>query len=169
MTGDLEEAERWYRKALELTTLTHDREYISAWNAALATVLQEQGKLEEAASCIKQALSVGRTYHLNPCIGIALVVLGEFRIKQALNGQATQRQGRHFLKLAMRDLQRALSLEGLEAETRTRGRLAFGHITLLREEREHARDELMIVATEAHLYELPRIEAQARDLLASIL
>ena len=169
VTGDLEEAERWYRKALELTTLTHDREYISAWNAALATVLQEQGKLEEAASCIKQALNIGRAYHLNPCIGIALVVLGEFRIKQALNAQATPRQGRHFLKLASCDLRRALSLEGLEAETRTRGRLAFAHIALLREEHEHARDELMTVATEAHRYELPRIEAQARDLLAPIL
>ena len=169
VTGDLEEAERWYRKALELTTLTHDREYISAWNAALATVLQEQGKLEEAASCIKQALIVGRAYHLNPCIGIALVVLGEFRIKQALNAQTTPRQGRHFLKLATCDLQRALSLEGLEAETRTRGHLAFAHITLLHGEHEHARDELMTVAAEAHRYELPRIEAQARDLLALLL
>jgi predicted ATPase len=168
VTGDLEEAERWYRKALELTTLTHDREYISAWNAALATVLQEQGKLEEAASCIKQALVVGRAYHLNPCVGIALVALGDFRIKQALNAQTTPRLCKHFLKLASRDLQRALSLEGLEAETRTRGRLAFAHIALLREERERARDELMTVATEAHRYELPRIEAQARNFLDGI-
>jgi tetratricopeptide (TPR) repeat protein len=164
-TGDLEEAELWYRKALELTALTHDREYISAWNAALATVLQEQGKLGEAASCIKQALIVGRAYHLNPCIGIALVTLGDFRIKQALNAEATPTLRKHLLKLAARDLQRALALEGLEAETRTRGRLAFAHIALLRGEHERARDELMTVATEAHRYELPRIEAQARGLL----
>lgn len=168
VTGDLEEAERWYRKALELTTLTHDREYISAWNAALATVLQEQGRLEEAAGCIKQALNVGRAYHLNPCIGIALVVLGEFRIKQALNAQNTPRLCNHFLKLAARDLQHALALEGLEAETRTRGRLAFAHIALLREEHERARDELLNVAAEARRYELPRIEVQARNLLAQI-
>lgn len=167
-TGDLEEAERWYRKALELTALTHDHEYISAWNAALATVLQEQGKLEEAASCIKQALIVGRAYHLNPCIGIALVALGDFRIKQALNAEATPALRRHLLKLATRDLQRALALEGLEAETRTRGHLAFAHVALLRGERERARDELTTVAKEAHRYELPRIEAQARDLLAPI-
>jgi DNA-binding SARP family transcriptional activator len=168
-TGDLEEAERWYRKALELTALTHDREYISAWNAALATVLQEQGKLEEAASCIKQALVVGRAYHLNPCIGIALVALGDFRIKQALNAEATSVLRGHLLKQAARDLQRALLLEGLEAETRTRGHLAFAHIALLRGERERARDELAIVATEARRYELPRIEAQAQDLLEPIL
>ena len=167
-TGDLEEAERWYRKALELTALTHDHEYISAWNAALAAVLQEQGKLEEAASCIKQALIVGRAYHLNPCIGIALVALGDFRIKQALNAEATPVLRRHLLKLAARDLQRALALEGLEAETRTRGHLAFAHVALLRGERERARDELTTVAKEAHRYELPRIEAQARDLLAPI-
>ncbi|MBV9257557.1 MAG: tetratricopeptide repeat protein, partial [Ktedonobacteraceae bacterium] len=167
-TGDLEEAERWYRKALELTALTHDREYISAWNAALGTVLQEQGKLEEAASCIRQALIVGRAYHLNPCIGIALVALGDLRIKQALAAEAMPDLRKHLLKLASRALQRALSLEGLEAETRTRGHLAFARIAFLREEREHTRDELLTVAAEAHRYELPRIEAQARKLLASI-
>ncbi len=166
VTGDLEEAERWYRKALELTALTHDREYISTWNAVLGTVLQEQGKLDEAAICIKQALIVGRASHLNPCIGIALVALGDFRSKQAL---ATPSLRKHLLKLATRDLQRALSLEGLEAETRTRGRLVFAHIALLCGERERARDELMIVAAEAHRCELPRIEAQARNFLESIL
>jgi DNA-binding SARP family transcriptional activator/Tfp pilus assembly protein PilF len=168
MAEDLEEAERWYRKALELTELTHDREYISTWNAALGTVLQEQGKLDEAAICIKQALIVGRASHLNPCIGIALVALGDLRIKQAFDAEATPFLRKHLLKLASHDLQRALSLEGLEAEVRTKGRLALAHIALLDGERERARDELMIVATEAHRYELPHIEAQALNFLDAI-
>ncbi len=145
-TGDLEEAERWYRKALELTALTNDREYISNWNTALATVLQDQGKFEEAASCIKQALVVGRTYHLNPCIGSALVALGNLRVQQATDAEAVPNMRKHLLELANRDLQRALTLEGLEAETRTRGHLALAHVALLQ----------------------GRLEAQARRLLDSL-
>ncbi len=167
-TGDLEEAERWYRKALELTALTNDREYISNWNTALATVLQDQGKFEEAASCIKQALVVGRTYHLNPCIGSALVALGNLRVQQATDAEAVPNMRKHLLELANRDLQRALTLEGLEAETRTRGHLALAHVALLQGAREQARDELMTVAMEAQRYELPRLEAQARRLLDSL-
>ncbi len=167
-TGDLEESERWYRKALDLTALTNDREYISSWNSALATVLQEQGKLEDAAICIRQALAVGRAYHLNPCIGSALVALGNLRIKQATDVEAMPNTRRHLLALATRNLQRALALVGLEAETRTLGRLALAHIALLQGAREHARDELTTVAMEARRYELPRIEAQARRLLDSL-
>ena len=168
-TGDLEESERWYRKALDLTVLTNDREYISNWNSALATVLQEQGKLEEAAFCIRQALAVGRAYHLNPCIGTALVALGNLRVKQATDAETVMpNTRRHLLALATRDLQRALALTGLEAETRTLGRLALAHIALLQGEREHARDELSAVALEASRYELPRTEAQARRLLDSL-
>ncbi len=167
-TGDAEESERWYKKALDLTALTNDREYISSWNSALATVLQEQGKLEEAAICIRQALMVGRAYHLNPCIGTALVALGNLRIKQATGAETMPNTRKHLLELAKRDLQRALALEGLEAETRTRGHLALAHIALLQGAREHARDELTTVAMEARRYELPRIEAQARRLFDSL-
>nr|MDQ2887726.1 hypothetical protein [Chloroflexota bacterium] len=133
----------------------------------LATVLQEQGKLEEAAFCIRQALAVGRAYHLNPCIGTALVALGNLRVKQATDAETVMpNTRRHLLALATRDLQRALALAGLEAETRTLGRLAQAHIALLQGER--ARDELTTVAREASRYELPRIEAQARRLLDSL-
>jgi hypothetical protein len=67
---------------------------------------------------------------------------------------------------ARQDIQRALALEGLEAETRTRGHLALAHILLLQNQRAEASKELNRVMKEAHKYELALLEQKARHLLA---
>lgn len=126
-SGDYSEAEHWYKKSLALATRFEDREYISLWNARLASVLSAQGKLSEAATCIKQAWRIGRAMHSNPCIGAALIALGNIRLAQATASIQQQEPNLHIRHLshAKHALQRALQLEGLDAETRKKGETAL--------------------------------------------
>ena len=83
-------------------------------------------------------MAISRARNLTPCIGVALVVLGQLRIAQALQLRTTvgvrqERQQRsatssytHLLRKAKVSLQRALSLEGLEAEDKNRGTTDLG-------------------------------------------
>lgn len=130
-SGDYAEAERWYKKSLALAERFNDREYMSMWNVGLASVLQEQGKFAEAAECIKQALRIGRAMRNDPCTGAALVALGNMRIAQAIASENLSRVRTRLLMHARDDIQRALNLEGLEAETRAKGEAAFTQITRL--------------------------------------
>jgi DNA-binding SARP family transcriptional activator/predicted ATPase len=163
--GDLDESEGWYRRALSLAERINDREYVSMWNVGLAGVLQEEEKLDEAATCIIRALGIGRAMRNDPCIGAALVALGTMRIIQARAVQILPRARERLLRLARRDVERALALSGLEAETRTRGRLALAQIALLSGETEKARAEIERVIEEARRYELVSLETQAQQLL----
>lgn len=165
--GDLEEAEMWYKKGLKLAERFNDRVYMSAWNAGLATVLQEEKKMEEAAACIVQSLRVGRAMKNDPCIGVALVALGSMRITQALAlDQHSTRE--RLLTRAQQAIQRALALNALEAETRTKGQLAEAHLSLLLGDSEKARQKLKQVIGEAHRYELALVEAHACRLLDTL-
>ena len=61
----------------ELAEQFNDREYLSLWNADLATILQEQGNLAGAEECVGRALTIGRAIHNAPCISVALVALAQ--------------------------------------------------------------------------------------------
>ncbi len=87
------------------------------------------------------------------------------RIIQARAVQTLPRARERLLRLARRDVERALALSGLEAETRTRGRLALAQIALLSGETEKARAEIERVIEEARRYELVSLEMQAQQLL----
>ena len=130
-SGDYSEAEHWYKKGLALTTVFNDREYVSLWNSGLATVLSAQGKLSEAATCIRQAWRIGRSMHSNPCIGAALIALGNIRLAQADAAAHEQLPNMRvrYLARAKQALQRALQLEGLDAETRKKGEAALSLTT----------------------------------------
>jgi tetratricopeptide (TPR) repeat protein len=85
--GDLEQAERYYRHALEQAEARNedrDYDYISRWNARLAAIVQALGKLDEAAICVRRAWNVARSIHSTPCLAQALVALGSIRIAQAI-------------------------------------------------------------------------------------
>ncbi|HJT55206.1 MAG TPA: AAA family ATPase, partial [Ktedonobacteraceae bacterium] len=152
----LAEAAALYKRSLELAEQFNDREYLSLWNADLATILQEQGNLAEAKVCVGQALTIGRAIDNTPCIGLALVALGNLRIAQArairsyekrssggghekpgptegrsIGGGHDESAPTRLLLAAKASLRHALALPGLEAETRTRGRLALAHVALL--------------------------------------
>jgi tetratricopeptide (TPR) repeat protein len=167
--GNFQEAEYWYRKAMVLLERTKDREYASRWNASLALVLQELGKEKEAIACTVRALLIGRATHTNPCIGMALVSIGTLRMMQARDKKHASPA--KFLRLwshAHLDIQRALTLEGVEAETRTMGQLVLAQLFLLSQDTEQARQQLNLVIESAQHYELVLVEQRARELLSGL-
>ncbi len=83
--GDLREAESRFSRSLTLAEHFNFQVYMSEWNTCLALVLQEQGKIAEAKTSIHNALSIGRAINNTPCIGLALIALGNLRLAQALN------------------------------------------------------------------------------------
>ncbi len=168
-TGELEEAEDWYQRALELAeALTKDSEYISLWSARLATVLQALGKSTEAIQSVRRAWNTGRAMHNSPCIGQALVTLGNIRIAQAIGAEDLPVVQQRLLRHAREDVQRALALDELEVETRISGQLALAHITLLQGQRDLARTEIEQALGEAQRYEQAHVETHARRLLEQV-
>lgn len=176
-SGKLAEAESWYRRSLELAEQIDDHVYMSTWNVELASVLQDQGRLREAMACIYRALSIGRTINNAPCLGLALVALGNVRILQAreqsrsagMSITNSTPNGRRFLTRARATLQRALALQGLEAETKVKGQLALAHIALVEGKPAKALQQAIQTLEEANRYESVRLLACTQRLLGNIL
>jgi tetratricopeptide (TPR) repeat protein len=177
-SGNLGEAEELYRDALakaeSMEDKDKDREYICQWSVALGEVLQKYDKLAEATGYLCRAWRIARELHSQPCIGLALVGMGNLRIAQvtALGGNLTapDNQSREaltrqrLLAHARVDLERALKLERLEPETRLRALLALAHVSLLQQKQQEAEALLSQVRTEARRYGLVQIEEQANKL-----
>jgi len=177
--GDLLEAEVYYRRGLILAEQVNDPIYTSLLYSYLATIMQDQGKIDEARKSLYQALRIGRTMSMT--LGVALVALGHLHIAQALAGQekdsdspGTVKQQddisyTRLLKRARVALRRALNLEGLEAETRTEGQLALARASFLLGEIGTARQQAIQVMEEARRLEQTWLLACARRLLGEIL
>lgn len=75
----------------------------------------------------------------------------------------------HLLLKAEISLQRALSLEGLEAETRTEGQLALAMVAFLLDEIDEAHQQAIQVVDQAQRYEQVWLMASAQRLMGSIL
>ena len=75
----------------------------------------------------------------------------------------------NLLRRAGSTLQRALSLEGLEAETRTEGQLALAQVSLLLGENEIAQRQAIQAMEDARRYEQTWLLACAQRLMGSIL
>ncbi|QBD83155.1 tetratricopeptide repeat protein [Ktedonosporobacter rubrisoli] len=162
---EYKEAEDLYKRAIAQAEQINDREYISLWNVGLATVFQEQGRLDEAAVCVRRALRIGRAINNHPCIGGALVALGNLRIAQSLAVGKFSSGHKRLLHLACIDARRALALTRLGAETRIRGQLVLAQVSSLTGDKERARKELNLVSKDARHCHLKAIEAQAKNLL----
>jgi tetratricopeptide (TPR) repeat protein len=179
--GDLTEAEVCYRRALALAEQVNDPVYISLWHACLSPVMQDQGKMNEAKLSLRQALTISRSMNFTPCIGVALVALGHLHIVQATIGQENtsrssgakkrerQFSSAHLLNRARICLLRTLTLEGLEAETRTDGQLALAQVSLLQGEFDTAQQQTFQTMEEAHRDEQTWLLAYAQRLMGSIL
>lgn len=177
--GDLTEAETWYRRGLSLAEQINDPVYVSLLHSYLAAVTTDQGRLNEVGGLLGHALGIARAMKINPCSGFALIMLGNLRIAQAvsievdhfnslagMNGNASRLK---YLKRARASLQHALTLEGLEAETRTEGQLILAQVSLLAGELEMAWQQVTATIEEAQRYELLWLVARAHRLLAEIL
>ncbi|GCF06942.1 DUF6788 family protein [Dictyobacter arantiisoli] len=160
--GNLAQAEEQYRKALELKG---DPEYTSRWNAGLAGVLQAQGNLRQATTCVCQAFYVARSMQNAPCMGQALVALGNIRIAQAQDSTISQQKQSRLLVLAQKDIQWALALK-VEAETRMKGNLALALVAALQGKSQQARQGFEEVCAEAQGCEYMQIVTHAQELLA---
>ncbi len=185
--GNLEEAETCFRQSLSLAEQINDQTYVSLFNVGLATVCQIQGKLSEAQACILRALTIGRAMRNAPCVGSALVALGNFRIAQAMeasdkrdidekNGTLHQKEWQgsndtrvRLLRRAKMTLERALTFNELEAETKAEGRLALAYVLLLLDELDTACHYTIRILEEARQYELIGTCARCQRLLGSIL
>ena len=64
--------------------------------------------------------------HNVPCTGLALISLGNLRIAQAWTTNNLS-----YLKRAKKSLEHALSLQGLEVETRAKGQVALAEVVSL--------------------------------------
>jgi predicted ATPase/DNA-binding SARP family transcriptional activator len=177
--GDLPEAEACYKQALVLAEQVNDPVYVSLWQSSQAPILQDQGKINEAKVSLRRALAISRAMNFTPCIGIALVVLAQLRVAQAVvvqeNGSTekvkrpTNSSYTHMLRKARVSLHRALSLEGLEAETRTEGHLALAKVALLLGEIDEAWQQALQVMDDAQRYEQKWLLACTRRLMGTIL
>jgi predicted ATPase/DNA-binding SARP family transcriptional activator len=163
----LDEAEKFYREGLALVEQVNDREYLSNWSVILGGVFQEQGRFKEAAEAILRGLSIGRAFPRNqPCIGFALVALANLRCALVEKEQAaSSERGKRALLHAQTDLQRALSLRGLDAEKRTQALLAQAQVSRLLGNLSLARRQALQARADAQEYELRAIQARCQRLL----
>lgn len=172
-SGDLTEAEVLCRHSLFMAEQINDREYQSQWNADFAAILLEQGRLAEAEEHVARALDIAQVIQNAPCTGRALVVLGELYIAQA-HARIASEDGENekeipkLLLSAEESLLQALALKGLESETKTRGHLGLAQVSLLRGEREQARQQATQALEEARSYELVRLVERCEGLLGEM-
>jgi tetratricopeptide (TPR) repeat protein len=179
--GDLPESEAYFKRGVTLVEQVNDPVYVSLWQSCQAPILQDQGKMNEAKASLRRALAISRTMNFTPCLGVALVVLGQLHITQALVVQdnnsgptrtlkhPTRASNTHLLHKAKISLQRALALEGLEAETRTEGQLALARVAFLMGEIDEARQQALQVIVQAQQYEQAWLLACTQRLMGSIL
>ena len=173
--GHLDDAEVEFRKAIEYAESINDSIIVSWWNSFLASALQEQGKLSEASICLRTALSIGRRKHAAPIIGLALVVLGQLRLTQAINIKASasdkitfKQEKERMLKRAKKTLQHALTFNGLEADNRIDGRLVLAQTHLLLNDISLAYEQATKALDEAQEANLNWLLVRAEHVLGNI-
>jgi len=128
-SGLLPDAEAWFNRSLVLTQQAGDLETEVWVRDSLAAAYRDQGKLVDALECLMAAIRLSRAIQNTPCLGLALVALGQVRILQAQMADGARRS--HILRRARTVVTRALLFEHLYAEPRTAGRLVLAQIALL--------------------------------------
>ncbi len=178
-SGNLLEAERWFKRSLALSERINDRENTSWCHVALAAVQQDMGKMREAGISIQRAISIGRAIKSPRCIRHALVGLGDLRIVEATttyklpsagseeNSQVSTSYQRLLLR-AKSTLQRAVSLDGLEAEHIIDGKELMATLSFLLGELETAQQIALQTLKEAQENETTRIVGRSYRLLGRI-
>jgi tetratricopeptide (TPR) repeat protein len=179
--GDLLESEDWFKRGLALAERINYRENVSWCSVELATVQQDLGNLHDAAINIQRGITIGRAIKSTRCIRHALVGLGELRILEAVIAYQIQHHGeedhphqhtstyRRLLTRAKSTLQRAISLDGLEAETIIDGKFLLAKVHYLLHDLETAQHMAQETMAEAQTHETTRIIGRAQHLLGSIM
>lgn len=180
-SGDLHEAEEWFKRSIMLAERINDREQLCWSHVALARALQDQGNMRGALEHIRRSLTLGRTMQGTRGIGFALVALGDWRVTQAfaisnvdvinLKEQTiTQDPACNRLILsACAALERAIALEGLDAEVMIEGYLSLADVYFLSGKLDIARQRALQTLEQARVLELTRLLGRSQRLLGRIL
>lgn len=179
--GDLLEAEEWMRRSIAIAERISEREQLSWDNVVLAGILQDQGDMQGALTCIRRGLATGRAIKSARFTGFALVALGDWRIARAIklcninfidantHTALRKRGGLDILERARKALERALTLEKLDAEVNIEGRLNLATVSFLLGEVEEAQQLALQSIQAAQEHELTRVLARSQRLLGRIL
>ena len=178
--GDLLEAEEWMRRSIAVTERISEREQLSWNNVVLASILQDQGDMPGALASIRRGIALGRAIKSARFTGFALVTLGDWRISRAIEVCAInfidasthlalqKNGGLDILARARKALERALTLERLDAEVYIEARLNLAIIFLLLGEAERAQQMAMQSIKDAQEHELTRVLARSQRLLGRV-
>ena len=179
--GDLLEAEEWMRRSIAVTERISEREQLSWNNVVLAGILQDQGDMQGALAYIRRGLALARAIKSARFTGFALVTLGDWRISRAIEVcdvnfidasthiTLQKNGGSAILARARKALERALTLEKLDAEVNVEGRLNLATVSFLLGEVERARLLALQSMKDAQEHELARVLARSQRLLGRIL
>jgi predicted ATPase/DNA-binding SARP family transcriptional activator len=179
-TGDLLESEKWYKHSLSLAERINDRERMNGCLVELATVQEDLGNLQEAAASIRRAISIGRAIKSSRCIRYALIVLGDLRITCAIieceaqplispaDPQCTP-SGRRYLLRAKSTLERAISIEEVEAEAIIDAKHLLSLLYFLLDDLDAAEQLALQTVQEAQENEMTRVMGRAYRLLGRIM
>jgi predicted ATPase len=175
-TGDLTESVSYYQQGISLAEHVNAQVSLSWLLSYLAITLTDQGRLIEASKALQRSLVLSRTTHITPCIGAALIAMGNLRLVQAIKPDNDLNKTQHNvveisknLKRAKKTLSNMLAYEGIEAETRTEGQLLLAEVLLLQGEQNTAYQQAIDTLEEARKYELKWLIARAQRVLGSIL
>ena len=180
-SGDLREAEEWFKRSIMLAERINDREQLCWSHVALASALQDQGNMRGALEHIRRSLILGRAMQGTRGIGFALVALGDWRVAQAIaisnvdvinlkEQTIIQDPACNLLILsAYAALERAIALEGLDAEVMIEGHLTLALVYFLSGKLDIARQKALQTLEQARVLELTRLLGRSQLLLGRIL
>ncbi|MBX5456291.1 MAG: AAA family ATPase [Thermogemmatispora sp.] len=134
--GALLESESWLRRCIALAEILNDHVYMSICQTYLANTLRDKGAFAEARTYISRAIKAARYISNRPCIGYALISLGNIYLiysrflSQNSESILLQKKGinlrqNSLLLKAKFALSKGLNTEGLESEARIEGLLAL--------------------------------------------
>lgn len=180
-SGDLLEAEEWIRRSIAVAERISEKEQLSWDNVVLGNILQDLGDMQGALTHIRRGLALGRAIKSPRYTGFALVALGDWRIARAFEvcnidfiNVDTQKAlrangGIDILARARKALERALTLERLDAEVYIEARLNLATTYFLPGDVERARHMALRSMEDAQEHELTRALARSQRLLGRIL
>jgi tetratricopeptide (TPR) repeat protein len=180
-SGDLREAEEWFKRSIMLAERINDREQLCWSHVALASALQDQGNMRGALEHIRRSLILGRAMQGTRGIGFALVALGDWRVAQAIaisNVDVINLKEQTIIQdpacnrlilSACAALERAIALEGLDAEVMIEGHLTLALVYFLSGKLDIARQKALQTLEQARVLELTRLLGRSQLLLGRIL
>ncbi len=128
--GNLERAEECFVQALNGSTQCNEKASMSFWASYVGEVAIAQGQIEKARRYVAQALVYARQCHFEPYLGKALVIAASLHLTSLLQSPSNTKH-----RKAPKVLQQALSLNGIEAETRIEARLVAARLAALEGDR----------------------------------